>query len=1151
MICHADKDPNTLPAGFFVHTGNRTERLAAALCEELETPPLHPLSPEIILVQSRGMERWLSLRIADHLGIAGNLRFPFPNTFVEELAADVLPAPESATLFERRLLTWRILKILPEYLDPNHAEAAAFADIRHYARGGAGAKKLWQLAGRTADLFDQYQVFRPQWIMDWESDARSDGWQSILWKRLSREADGDHRTARGRKLIKRLETIVPDDPSFSRLPERISVFGISTLPAFFLDLFHALARHAGVHLYLLNPRADFWGDLPSRRERRRLIRSADARGIPEKDLHLGRENPLLTSLGMVGRDFFDMLLEYDPRETALFAPPDESTLLGRIQSDIFHRRRVSGHSAPGLPDETAAPAPRSGPVPTDPADRSLRIVSCHGPMREAEVLHDFLLSLFDERPDLNPGDVLVMTPDIESFAPYLQAVFDRDGRIPHTITDRSADIRPPLADALLRLLELSGGRFGRAEVTDLLELPALAAAFDLGEEELSTVRRWITDTRIRWGMDAGDRLRMGLPPESAHTWRAGLDRLLLGFAFPAGEVLFQETAPLDAAEGMEAELIGRFADAVDRLHRCAAAVSTPRSLSAWADLLEEMADDLSCPAGPDDAGREALAGALARLRDWEDRSGFAAPLDADIIHAVLSPLLSEDAVNAGFITGRLTCCAMLPMRSIPFPVICLLGMDGNAYPRRHAVPGFDLMAARPRRGDRSRRNDDRYLFLETLLSARDRLYISYTGQNIHDNSPIPPSVVVSELMDYIDRTAAPPDEGQTDGRNARVRPSEQIFVRHRLQGFHPAYFLPGGSLKSFRGDYFAAARLLHERQAGRMPDPPPPFVSSSPPASGHGNPETGDTTDTAGPRTIFLEDMERFLRHPARFFLEQGPGIRFEKPDGPPGDREPFSLDPLDTWRLGDALVRSLLASDFTEERAEAIQSFRFRYHRAAGDLPHGGAARCEWDILCGGAGELVGTVLREPGDFPPPVSADISLSLDGFHLQGTVSGIRNNRLVRCRFATIKGKDLISAWLGHLALCAAARPDYAGALVAGKISARPGIKKLPPVPVNEAKSYLTTLAALFEQGPRRPVPLFPETCLAYAEARFLKEKPASEALPAARSVWDGGWKKDGESAEVHNFRCFGESDPLGDEFLALCEAVYRPLCQCLTAGEAS
>lgn len=1066
-----------------LYTSNRLEALAGELSETLRQPLASPTVPEIILVQSRGMERWLSLEMARRLGICANIRFPFPNHFVEELFRAVLPDLAGSRAFDAEVLTWRIMGLLPGCLD-----GEGFEPLKEYLADDGRGLKRYQLCRNIARLFDQYLVYRPDMVLGWEA-GRERHWQATLWRRLAAGSTAAHRAARWKEALARLQGGLPEGVS---LPGRISVFGISALPPYHLQLLDAVSRSIDVNLFVMNPCREYWYLIYSDREMRRLVDRIGTAGSDET-LHLERGNSLLASMGSLGRDFLRMVYDTGCEEADFSAQPGEASLLACIQSDILNLR---DRGADGIRTAVAVD------------DDSIQVHSCHSPMREVEVLQDRILDLLERDPSLTPADILVMTPEIETYAPFIEAVFSlprgERRRIPFSVADRGVCRESILVDTFLRLLDLEGSRLGATEVAAFLDTDALRRRFALGADDLVRIHRWIRDTGIRWGIDGSSRCREGLPGFAENTWQAGLDRLLLGYALAGrGEELFMGILPHeDVAEG-EAPVLGSFLTFVEKLFSFAASLEETRDLAGWASHLGAALDTFFLADGDEEEDLQALRRALTDLALLQSQSGLDERLGAGVLKAHLEEALREVGLGFGFITGGITFCALLPMRSIPFRVICLIGLDDGAYPRQTRVPGFDLMKERPRPGDRSRRLDDRYLFLEALLSARQTFYISYAGQSIQDNSVRPPSVLVSELLDAIKQGF------ETPGRDI----GDAIVTQHRLQAFSPGYFR-GERLFSYSAENAAAALSA---VAGRREKPP--FISSN------------LSEPQPAWRSIDVQALVRFYANPARWLLNRRLGIRLEEAGAFLDDVEPMSLEGLESYELGELLAARCLEGLEARDLLPAA--------RALGSLPPGTPGECGFQEICEGV-EAFAARLRPHLKGEPLGAVDLDCALGPFRLTGRMQLGWPSALVHYRFASIKAKDLLRSWIHHLALSAGGSGRYPGRCV---IIGQDRGYVLGPVA--DAESILLGLLEIYWQGLTRPLHFFPDTARAYME-NLLKGKTGEEALKTAGRTWmsDRGYS---EGDDPYYRLCFDGQDPLDGEFVELATAILKPLLE--RAGE--
>ncbi|GAM07774.1 recBCD enzyme subunit RecC [Geobacter sp. OR-1] len=1079
-------------------TSNRLELLAERLASVVRTPLADPLEQEMIVVQSRGMERWLAMQLSGRLGVWANCRYPFPNALAWEMFRLVLPALPEENPYAPEAMSWRLMAVIPACLEQD-----GFAPLKGYLAEDRRGIKLFQLAGAVADLFDQYTLFRPEMIKGWEQGRSCDDccWQAELWRRISPEGKGVHRGALLEDFRKAMRRKAPLP---AQLPARISVFGIPSLPPYHLEILAALSRRIEVNLFLLNPSSRHWFQIVSPLEKvRKICKNPDQPGLFDL-LEVG--NPLLASQGGQGRDFFEMLYEEFPLDDSnggLFRKPEASGMLAAIQRDILD-----------LADATSGQRPLQ--VIAD-SDCSLQLHSCHSPLREVEVLHDRLLDLFEAMPGLTPRDVIVMTPQIDEYAPFIAAVFggvkDPERRIPFSVADRTMAVAGSLARTFVDLLASAESRFEASRIMDLLENRFVARRFGLDDDGLAACRRWITGCGIRWGIDAADRAEEGLPAFGANSWSDGLDRLLLGYAMSGDNAaLFKGLLPYPDIEGGEARSLGGvvvFCEALFELRRLR---NKERTTAEWASYLSGLLERLFLPDDEAQAEYLYLVSSFDELRRRGEATGFSGVVSLAVIRSWLTGRLARAGAAEGFLTGRVTFCAMLPMRSIPFRVVALLGMNDGVFPRQHRPSGFDLMAAAPKRCDRSIRNEDRYLFLESLLSARDALYISYVGQSGRDNSLLPPSVVVSELLDYAERAFTLPGVPENRRRSA-VR--ERIAVRHRLQPFHRDYFNSGlDRLFSYSVENCAAAG---SRQTGGGTSVVHSGLPLLPP-------------DSAG-HCLTIEQLAAFLRNPADCFLKRA-GIRIEPVAPPMEDREPFAIAGLDAYRITTELVADLLAGSDPASKAEIFG--------ACGMLPPAAVGRVGYAALKGKA-ERFASLLAPYASVPALEPLEIDLTISGCRLTGRLTGITADNLLRYRCARLKAKDLLNCWLHHLLLNLVAPEGYPCRSRLIALDCRQEF-----VPCHDAGPILSALVGLYLKGLGEPIPFFPETSYEFA----VNPDRVDKLLPIWNGYESGKTRHPGECESSSAFELFfGPQQPeelfSSAAFRETAQAVYLPLLACI------
>lgn len=1057
------------------------QRLLETLADSISSAPPAPLEKETIVVLSNGMARWISMELAVRHGVSAGLEFSFPNDLLDRSFAAVLPDSHSSSAFTQTSLTWRIASKLPTLAQTNDFEL-----IASYLGDNRDDRRLLQISRSLADCFDQYTIFRPEMVCDWDKGNVTD-WQALLWRSVNRDIGGSHRAA----MLKRLQNHVADGaPPDGILPRRVSLFGISYLPPFHLEALRLLSTYCEVTCYLLNPCGLYWGTIISEKKKSLLTLQSPLKVEAQEYFETG--NPLLSSLGTLGQEFFESLLEFGFEVEELDSAPESAvfsgssplpSLLSTIQSDIFTLYDRPAQSTKGV-------------VSVD--DRSLQIHSCHGAMREVEIMYDHLLAQFDELPDLEPRHIVVMIPDIESYAPYISAVFGNrsSGRppLPYTIADRSVRRESLFVDAFLKILDTAHGRFSLTEIMDLLETPAVMCRFAIDEDERIAIRIWLSDCNVRWGFDADHRADLGFPHYSDFSWQAGLDRLFLGYAMsPDNSSTFCGILPHSACSGHQTEILGKLSEFITIIRENIACLSVPHTLPEWADIFTAIIAQLLQPDENDSTGPLVVAKAFNSLREASSLYGFTQDITLNAVRDHLTELLTRSGGGYGFMGGSITFCAMLPMRSIPMRVVWLAGMNDGQFPRTGRPPGFSLMNGARRRGDRSLRDEDRYLFLEALMAAQERFCISYNGQNDRDNSSIPPSVLVAELIDYVTNGFT-----RLDGITRA-----SILVRHRLQGFSPSYFDRSDPEHLFSYDRENCNTIETTRVSGRTRRE---FISEPLPL------------DNTSILQIDLQQLRRFFANPAAAFLEQRLRVTPFNPAEESDDSEPFSLDSLSRYTLSQELVGQMLNGTGYDECLSAA--------RSRGVLPPLSAGKAAFDTAWESSRQFTATL--EPQLGAPLEALSITFTGSKVQLRAVLENSRSGSHTRWRCARMKGKDRLSIWLDHLILNIAKAEGYP--LQSMMIASDTNLV-LPPL--EHAAEILSDLLDIYHEGMTHPLPFFSETSWGFVSSGQAK----------AEAAWQGDQWRDipGESRNQAVAFCFGGEEPWGEEFSALAERIYGPL----------
>ena len=1092
---------------FHIYTSNRLEQLANDLAEVIKSPLPNPLAKEIIVVQSQGMARWVTMELAEKLGIWTNSYFPFPDAFIWQTFKRLLGQLPDTSKFDRKIMTWTIMELLPDYL-----AQPEFAELQHYLESDTQNIKLYQLSLRIADTFDQYLVFRPEWIQAWEDNKQPDKlkdnpqahWQAILWRALIQRFGKQHRATLREKILEEINY----SPNKKRLPPRLCVFGISALPPFYLDIFAALGNVIDVHIFIMNPCQAYWGDILSDADIARRTPYLRKQKMPLEDAYFTKGNSLLASMGKLGRDFIDLLINYEHEAIEKFIPLPENHLLSHIQSDILQLREYDENA---LKEGLTADLFKTEKITINPQDNSIQVHLCHSPMREVEVLHDQLLALFEMDATLQPKDIIVMMPNVETYAPFIEAVFDtiseKHKKIPFSIADRHLRSESLFIDAFFALLSLRHSRFNVNEILAILEMTPVQQRFDLSAQDLDTIRHWLEKTGVRWGIDGENKGQLDLPAFEENTWQAGLKRLMLGYALPGKqEKLYNDILPFDDVEGSDSNTIGKLVHFMSLLFDFSKQLDKKHSFIDWQTLLMTALDDFLYTDANHENQLQQIRNVLQQLTEQAQYADFQKQVSYEVIFTYLNDNLASEPLPLHFLTGSVTFCSLLPMRSIPFKAICLLGMNDIAYPRSDNNLSFDLIAQYHQRGDRSVRYSDRYLFLEALLSARDYFYISYIGHSIHDNTSRQPSVLVNELLDYIKKGFLHPEHTILN----------YLTTSHPLQAFSHRYFIEEeAQLFSYSEEYCVVSEAaLGERK------PPKLFFTQ---ALSMPKPEW---------KTVNIQQLIQFFSHPVEFLLKHRLGIQLNVSEGLLDDSEPFVVKGLEKYSLNQVLLEKGLNGHFLNDY--------YPIAKASGALPHGQVGDYVYGQLMA---EITPFIEKVKQHVALAKLSNCAVNLDfanDMKIVGQIGHLWQDNLVYYRCAKVKAKDHIKVWLSHLILNCLSQPNLP------KTSLLIGTDEIwQYTQVTESHAILQDLLNLYWQGLRQPLYFFPETSLTFSKA--MQKDGEDAAFGKALRTWQGSEFNMGEGMSDYYQLCFGQLEnvtpleTLDSPFKELAQQVFDPL----------
>ncbi|MBC8212583.1 MAG: exodeoxyribonuclease V subunit gamma [Gammaproteobacteria bacterium] len=996
----------------YIHHSNRLNRLTEILQQQLGYQLSAVLSPAQILVQNPGMKRWLQQQISRSSGIAANLNFPLPSRFIWDVFLSQFNDLQDLSAYDGEVLRWRLMALFRQ-----HQDATPLSILQAYMSQDESGLARFQLAEKMAGLYDQYLVYRPDMISNWEQgktgDSSTEQWQAYLWSLIRQHITQPHRA----ELIKRLIQHIADGKAdYSSLPQQLYVFGITAMSPLYMEVLAALGQHIEVHIFNLNPCEHYWGDIKTKKEQLRQGNQANS------------ENELLASLGKQGRDFIDQFYDtaYDYQDNPQFEPIEADSLLHSLQQDVLQL---------SLENEEVV----------NQDDGSIRIVNCYSELRELQVLQDQLLELLQQDSSLQAHDIVVMCPDINTLAPYIEAVFGQQPehkKIPFSISDQNTLATTPAVQAVLDWINLSSSRISANEVLGWLEIPALQRAYALDTSSVECIRHWVKSSHIHWGLDRAHKQRLGLGQNQQNSWLHGIGRLLTSYLMNETVSVFeQHVAAESLISNAEYQALGQLQKFLDDLDRLTQQLSRDMNLAEWQQQINRIMDTLLLLNDDEEWLLKPVRETLAAWQLQASHAGYSEALSANLIHYLLKAEISQGNTQHHYLTGGINFCNLIPMRTLPFRVVCLIGMGDEHFPRAEIPLQLDLISMYPKKGDRSRREDDRYMFLQSLLSAGDIFYLSFVGQNKKDDSTLEPSVVVSELRDYI-----------------RQNTGVQIAIQKTpLHAF---------SAKNFeRGSFSEQWQLSHTLQTLTAFNQPIAVADID--------------------KEISLDQLISFYKNPAKYFIQNRLNMSLQDYSETIDDDEVFALDALQRYQINSQLLSDLLID-------QKISAEKYLY---AGSLAQQNSGQIQFDDLQNQTTELYSELINHQ-HYNGLHYFDAAIRLNEYGLKGRVASFSQQGLLHLSQSSIKGKYVFSYWIQHCFLCATTDIAFSEFLIKDKSYKWYGFCRLE---TEQARQYLQQLIDGYIEGQRQLQSFYPDTAFVYETSKA--KKGAESARQDIKRLW--------------------------------------------------
>jgi len=1105
---------------FHLYQSNKVEVLLAQLIRLLLNQQVGPLQPQTVVVENPGLAHWLKMQLANSLGIAANIEFPMPSRFFWQVQRTLQPDLADESVFSKDTLSWLVLECLQ---DPEIINRESFELLNNYLKQGSASETtnpqtssdafsdinqqqaltLFQLAQTIADLYDQYLVYRPDWIENWEnqnyefdnSPLAEHSWQGELWWEIIQKVKAkglpvNHRAS----LLQDFLKVLQGPQNVKDLPESVIFFGFSTLPKHQVEALSLLSSHMDVHVLTPNPCEHYWGDILDENVQARL------RLKNKKMLLQDAGNDLLASLGTLGKDYQRLLLDVDNiQEHDLFVTNEDDSILAQLQNQILHLQQG-----------------KKAPVTLGALDESVKAVGCHSPMREIEVLHDHLLKTFNQKQngansDLVPQDVVVMIPDVASYAPYIDAVFNSSKPfIPYSISDRPIQAEHPLLSAVSTLLDLPKGRLNFSEVLGLLEIPAVYRAYGLNESHIPQLKSWLLEAGIRWGFDEQHRMQHNLPKWQQNTWLYGFRRLLMGYAVSHGQAV-EGITPVTNIEGLDAQWLGPLMNFVEGLHNFIENSTQKRNGAQWSQFINQTLNDFVAPEEQENFVLEHVYQALDECMGSMQKIAFDQEIEFSVLVDMLKLRLQKTAGSQHFMVGKVNFCTLLPMRSIPFKMVAVLGLNDADYPRSVTPNSLDLMRFKRRLGDRSRRDEDRYLFLEAILSARESLWLSYKSRDQKEDKPMTPSVVLAELFDYLNSGFVLENQQTMMG---------ELFKQHPLQPFDQHYFSDASPLFSFNHDWLAAHN-----------DAALPEIKEST--------DITSSSDAELPSDILLDELIGFFQNPAKDYLNKVLNINLALWAEKQEDQEPFNLDGLEQFKLKNAIIDEhiqwLKAS--AKSTHEEASTFNVQHNISEGLLAFGEIGQKQWSTIMASVQPVLDLCAQYLLDQQEQLT-EINIPLKSMNTQvlGWLDNVYAQHMVNVAPNRLNAKLVLKLMIEQACL------NTMGIQKTAVLICQDHNITLKAKNMSEAREYLLKLCELYQEGLQNPLAFLPETAWQLVRPNkqggrtYNNERHSLDAFFGTQ----GMFAKAGERDDLHVTRCFDELEHIPETSLQLSETIFSP-----------
>lgn len=1031
-----------------IYKSNTLYRLAEILADKLAASvPDDPFLTRYIVVPNRDTSRWLKLYLAEKNGIVANVEFLLPAEWQFRQIRKLYKNLPSLLPSDPGPLTWAIFGLLL-----NDDKRRKFKSADRYIKNQPPEMKelaAMQLAEKIASVFDQYLVYRPELILKWQANAAisdsDERWQADMWNLLENERvireKGTGFPNRAELQAEANDAIEIGDITAG---DTIFFFNTGLIPNPVIRMADRFSAQTEVAIFQLS-----------------VTRNADEPGPAQ--------NPLLDAFGDeakgTGHLYGALNGESIPEFRDIF---QQETLLQKIQKSILENEPVGSWD------------------PNNDGNVAIEIHSCHTPLREVEVLHQFLLRAFEADPDLHPDDILVMMPNPDAYKPLIHAVFgSKSDGLPEIPYHAGYDVSDStgLVRLFLHLLDLADSRMEFSEVIDFFMEEPVREKFNVAESGAERIKRWMEENNVIWGLDRDHRIASNQPGDDLNTWQTAIRRGWRGILFGTQENPFEENDLnyLQAKGGDREMEWSSFSAFLGQLRVLNSEAESKKTVSDWCEIIEKLLNSFFSKKALSDSEANAIILAMQNTREFADISNIERKVPFSLIRRALRNLLSVNRASAAVFSRGVTFTSMVPVRSIPAKVIALIGLNESEFPRKENNIDFDLMAREPEVTDRNRKNEDRNLFLESILAAGRFHYCSYIGRSRKDDEPIPPSPIVSEWLNQLSAATG-------------IKP-DNLIIQEPIHGFSTGNFR---QKLSFANTEYSVAKLLAS--------------GSSDYAGFFMNEAIKDEDETV----ISLDNLLGYYKNPVGAFFKH----RFQPEVNTPDElRDEFALNNLEKHILFEKIFGWKLDGVSEEEILNLLYN--------TGSVPAGWQGKALLYEMMKNAGTAI-EFLHSKNMIPEVHSIHVSIPLDSNDLKGSFTSFQKKGFLDLTPSSYGGSKVIKSWICHLAVTAQANQTQSESYLLCNL------KKGKPVfvtfkPVQNARKIISALIDMYLSGIASPLKIFPETSYAYLKG--LKDGKGKVKAKAAFKFEGSDFSPFSENRDFYLSLLMGVEPPFSLEYL--------------------